>query len=64
MNDLPDWIHQMKNGDEEKMKQHSMKVKKLMVEVNRMINEEKKMKKFMEDKLNEAIREWTVGKKK
>ena len=71
MADLPDWIHRMRNEDEEKMKQHNMKVNELMVEVNQirqrisiMVNEGKKMQKCMEEKLNKAIEQWVKQKRK
>lgn len=69
--DLPDWIINMKEEDEEKMKLHNEKVDELMNEVNgmvervtEMINEGKRMQKVMQNRLEKAIRRWAFEKKK
>lgn len=76
--DLPDWIIEMKQKDEDKMKLHNEKVDELMNEVNRMtrevngmvgrisdmINDGKKMKNNMQKRLDNAIRRWLLEKKK
>ena len=71
MNDLPDWIKQMKEENEEIMNNHNNKVNQLMDELNEMgrrismmVSEEKQMKKNMEEPVNKAIREWAMEKKK
>ena len=69
--DLPDWIIEMKQKDEEKMKLHNEKVDELMNEVNGMIrrisdmiNDGEKMKNNMQTRLDNAIRRWLLEKKK
>ena len=78
LDDLPTWITDMKEENEEIMNHHSDKVNQMMGEMNQlmddinemgrrismMVNQGKEMKKKMEEQVNKAIREWVVEKKK
>lgn len=78
LDDLPTWITDMKEENEEIMNHHSDKVNQMMGEMNQlmddinemgrrismMVNQGKQMKKKMEEQVNKAIREWVVEKKK
>lgn len=78
LDDLPTWITDMKEENEEIMNHHSDKVNQMMGEMNQlmddinemgrrismMVNQGKQMKKKMEEQVNKAIQEWVVEKKK